>query len=411
MLSVEDWAEIRRLHRAGQMPIKAIARVMGVSRNTVRAAVASDRPPKYERPRRGSVVDAVEPRIRELLRAYPTMPATVIAERIGWDRSVRVLRDRVAELRPAYLPPDPASRTAYAAGEIAQCDFWFPPVMLPAGCGQVRRPAQLPVLTMVCAYSRWLMAVLIPTRTAADLFAGWWQLIAGLGAVPRVLVWDGEGAIGRWRAGRPELTADCQAFRGTLGAKVVICRPADPEAKGVIERAHDYLERSFLPGRVFAGPADFNAQLTAWLALVNTRPRRALGCSPAERVTADKAAMLTLPPVAPQTGWRAQSRLARDHYVRLDSNDYSVHPAAIGRRIEVMADLARVRVFCDGQLVAGHERAWAWHQSISDPAHIAAARAMRRQRVTALRPAAEPEVEVRALSDYDAALGVDGGVA
>jgi transposase len=91
VLCVEDWAEIRRLHRAEQMPVKAIVRVMGVSRNTVRAAIASDRPPKYQRPRKGSIVDAVEPRIRELLRAYPAMPATVIAERIGWDRSVRVL--------------------------------------------------------------------------------------------------------------------------------------------------------------------------------------------------------------------------------------------------------------------------------------------------------------------------------
>src|SRR5690242_18584154 len=391
------------------MPVKAIARAMGISRNTVRAAVASDRPPKYERKPAGSVVDAAEPRIRELLKAYPTMPATVIAERIGWDRSIRVLRARVAELRPVYLPPDPASRTAYEPGEIAQCDLWFPPVMVPAGCGQVRKPAQLPVLTMVTGYARWLTGVLLPTRTAADLFAGWWQLIAGLGAVPRVLVWDGEGAIGRWRAGRPELTASCQAFRGTLGAKVIICKPADPEAKGLVERAHDYLERSFLPGRTFTGPADFNTQLAGWLAVVNTRPRRALGCSPAERITAGKQAMLALPPVAPETGWRAGTRLARDHYVRLDSNDYSVHPAVIGRRLEVTADLARVRVRCDGQVVADHQRIWAWHQSISDPAHVAAARVLRRQRVTALRGAPQPEVEIRALADYDAALGVDGG--
>jgi transposase len=408
---VEDWAEIRRLHRAEGMPIKVIARVMKVSRNTVRAAIASDRPPKYERPARGSIVDAAEPRIRELLKAYPTMPATVIAERIRWDRSIRVLRDRVAELRPVYLPPDPASRTAYEPGEIAQCDLWFPPVTVPVGFGQVRKPAQLPVLTMVTGYARWLTGLLIPSRTAADLFAGWWQLISGLGAVPRVLVWDGEGAIGRWRAGRVELTAACQAFRGTLGAKVVVCKPADPEAKGLIERAHDYLERSFLPGRSFTSPADFNTQLAAWLALVNTRQRRALGCSPAERITADKAAMLALPPVAPETGWRAWTRLARDHYVRLDSNDYSVHPAVIGRRIEVTADLARVRVLCDGQAVADHQRIWAWHQSISDPAHVAAARALRRQHVTALRHASEPEVQIRSLADYDAALGVDGGVA
>lgn len=412
MLSVEDWAEIRRLHRAEKMPIKVIARTLGISRNTVRAAIASDGPPKYERKPTGSVVDGFERRIRELLQACPRMPATVIAERIGWERGLTVLKDRVRELRPAYLPPDPASRTSYVAGEIAQCDFWFPPITVPVGCGQVRKPVQLPVLTMITGYARWLMAVLIPSRAAEDLFAGWWQLIAGLGAVPRVLVWDGEGAIGRWRAGKPELTTECQAFRGTLGAKVVVCKPADPEAKGLIERAHDYLERSFLPGRAFASPADFNTQLQHWLAVVNARPRRALGCAPTDRITADKAAMLTLPPVAPATGWRSSARLARDHYVRLDGNDYSVHPAVIGRRIEVIAGLDRVQVLCEGRAVADHQRIWAWHQTITDPEHLVAARSLRRQRATRLRPVTEPEVEQRDLADYDAALGLaDGGVA
>ncbi|MGH2866638.1 MAG: IS21 family transposase [Solirubrobacteraceae bacterium] len=413
MLSVEDWAEIRRLRRSERLPIKAIARVLGISRNTARAALASDAPPKYVRKPAGSIVDAAEPQIRELLRAYPTMPATVIAERIGWDRSIRVLSGRVAELRPAYLPPDPASRTTYVAGEIAQCDLWFPPITVPVGFGQTRKPTQLPVLTMVCGYSRWLSAVLIPSRRSEDLFTGWWQLIARLGSVPRVLVWDGEGAIGRWRGGRSELTAECQAFRGTLGSKVVICRPADPEAKGMIERAHDYLERSFLPGREFGSPAAFNTQLQAWLAVANTRVRRVLGCAPTERITADRSAMLALPPVAPATGWRESTRLARDHYIRLDSNDYSVHPTVIGRRIEVVADLAQVRALCDGKTVADHERIWAWHQTLSDPEHVAAAKMLRRKRIGVLRPAPEPDVEQRRLADYDTALGLDsdGGVA
>jgi transposase len=413
MLSVEDWAEIRRLHRSEGLPIKAIVRVLGVSRNTVRSALASDAPPKYERVPRGSIVDDVEPRIRELLRVYPRMPATVIAERIGWTRSIRVLSGRVAQLRPVYLPPDPASRTSYVAGEVAQCDLWFPPVTLPVGFGQVRKSSQLPVLTMVCGYSRWLSALLLPTRRSEDLFAGWWRLLAGLGAVPRVLVWDGEGAIGRWRGGRSELTVECQAFRGTLGVRVLICRPADPESKGLVERAHDYLERSFLPGRAFASPADFNTQLGEWLATANTRPRRALGCAPTDRITADKQAMLALPPVAPATGWRASARLPRDHYIRLDSNDYSVHPSVIGRRVEIIADLARVRVVCDGRPVADHERIWAWHQTLSDPEHVSAAKTLRRNRIGLLRPAPDPEVQTRCLADYDTALGLDtdGGVA
>src|SRR6266487_728291 len=110
-------------------------------------------------------------------------------------------------------------------------------------------------------------------------------------------------------------------------------------------------------------------------------------------------------PVAPATGWRSSTRLARDHYVRLDSNDYSVHPAVIGRRVEVIADLHRVRVLCDGRLVADHERVWAWHQTISDPEHVAAARALRRERVGVLRPVQQGEVEQRCLADYDTALG------
>jgi transposase len=414
---VEDWAEIRRLYRAEGLPIKLIARTLGVSRNTVRAAIAAEGPPRYERTSAGSAVDAFERAIREQLLVVPTMPATVIAQRVGWTRGMTVFRARVAELRPAYLPPDPTSRTAYVAGEIAQCDLWFPPIQMPVGFGQQRRSVQLPVLTMVCGYSRWLSARLVPTRRAEDLFAGWWHLIRALGAVPRTLVWDGEGAIGRWRGGKVELTADCQAFRGVLGAKVLVLKPAEPEHKGIIERAHDYLERSFLPGRVFTGPADFNTQLQAWLETVNQRSRRALGCAPTDRIGADRQAMLTLPPVPPATGWRSSTRLARDHYVRLDSNDYSVHPGVIGRRIEVVADLDRVRVFCQGQVVADHARIWAWHQTITDPTHLEAAKALRRARVGALRPvraseaavAAVGEVEQRPLTDYDTALGIDLG--
>jgi transposase len=411
VLSVEDWAEIRRLCRAEGMPVKAVARVMGVSKNTVRRALAAEGPPRYHRSPRGSVVDASEPRIRELLQAWPTMPATVIAERIGWTHGLTVLKDRIRELRPVYLPADPASRTAYVAGEVAQCDLWFPAITLPVGFGQTRSATRLPVLVMVTGYARWL-AALLPSRAAEDLFTGWWQLLAGLGAVPRVLVWDGEGAVGQRRRRQTVLTQQAQAFRGVLAAKILICDPGDPEAKGLVERANGYLETSFLPGRSFASPADFNAQLGDWLAVVNQRPRRVLGCAPADRIEADRAAMLPLPPVAPVTGWGGSLRLPRDHYVRLDSNDYSVHPAVVGRRVEVAADLERVRVWCDGRLVADHQRCWARHQTLSDPAHLQAAVQLRHQRAalgtTNARQGVE-EVQLRCLADYDVAFGLDDG--
>ena len=114
--------------------------------------------------------------------------------------------------------------------------------------------------------------------------------------------------------------------------------------------------------------------------------------------------------MAPATGWRRAGRLPRDHYVRLDGNDYSVDPAVIGRRIEITADLARVRVWCDGRLAADHERAWARHQTITDPARLAAARQLRAAR-RLLAPVTGPagtEVERRDLAVYDAVCGGEG---
>jgi transposase len=136
-------------------------------------------------------------------------------------------------------------------------------------------------------------------------------------------------------------------------------RPGDPEAKGLVERANAYLESSFLPGRRFTSPSDFNLQLADWLGQANLRHHRALECRPLDRLEADRTAMVPLPPVAPVMGWRTSTRLARDHYVRLASNDYSVHPACIGRQVEVVADLEHMTVSCGDGEVARHERYWA----------------------------------------------------
>lgn len=254
MITVENWAEIRRLHRSEKLGTKAIARRLGMARNTVRSALASDEPPRYERKAAGSRVDAFEPQIRRLLSEFPDMPATVIAERIGLVHSASVLRARVALLRPLFRPADPADRIEYAPGVIVQCDLWFPPKIVPIGDGVLADP---PVLTMAAAYSRFIMALLLPSRTTEDLLAGMWQLLSALGAIPKMLVWDNESGIGQHR----KLTMGARSFAGTLGTRIYQTAPRDPEAKGVVERANGYLQTSFLPGRAFTDPADFNTQL------------------------------------------------------------------------------------------------------------------------------------------------------
>ena len=434
---MEDWAEIRRLHRAEGVPIKEVARRLGVARNTVRAALAADRPPRYHRPAKGSLVDAVEPAVRVLLAEYPRMPATVIAERIGWTHSITILKDRVRAIRPEYAGIDPADRIVHVPGQATQCDLWFPQAAVPVGYGQVSGPValggiiKLPVLTMTLAYSRYISAVMIPSRTSADLLAGMWQLIAAMGAVSRTLVWDRESAIG----GSGRVAAEVAAFAGTLGTRVRLCPPRDPESKGVIERTNGYLDTSFLPGRRFTSPGDFNAQLAAWLPRANARPVRATGTRPEQALAADRAAMVALPATAPVVGHQLRVRLGRDYYVRVDGNDYSVDPRAIGRFVDIVTTPTRVVVTCPstgssiaagtgtgagagGQVVADHVRCWARHQSITDPAHVVRAKELRADFAVvraAREQAARAQVRyqedghpvmLRALPDYDALFGV-----
>jgi hypothetical protein len=116
--------------------------------------------------------------------------------------------------------------------------------------------------------------------------------------------------------GQPHIDADKARQIVDLVSAIVLVLKRGPEQKGIIERAHDYLETSFLPGRTFTGPDDFKAQLQQWLALVATRRRRALGCASIDR-SPSTVRRAPLPPVAPATGWEPPTPTIRiDHGYR-----------------------------------------------------------------------------------------------
>ncbi|UAK30269.1 IS21 family transposase [Nocardia asteroides] len=403
MISVQEWAQIRYLHAEG-LSMRAIAARLGISRDTVSRAIASESPPRYQRVSGPSAFDEFEPLVRELLAEFPALPASVVAERVGWSGSQSWFRKKVAVLRPQYAPKDPADRLEYRPGDQAQCDLWFPPAPIPLGAGQVGTP---PVLVMVASFSRFITAMMIPTRTTADLLAGMWSLLSGQLEVPRRLLWDNESGIGKGG----HLAAGVVAFTGMLATRIIQCKPFDPESKGIVERVNGYLETSFLPGRSFSSPADFNAQLAEWLPIANARHVRRIAGSPAELVGVDRAAMTVLPPIAPAVGFTSRARLPRDYYLRVLGNDYSIDPTVIGRLIDIHADLDTVTARCDGLLVATHRRAWSKAVTITDPAHVRTAAQLREAfgHKQSRSSGDDDGGLVRNLADYDACFGVDFG--
>jgi transposase len=397
VLDVERWAELRREHFVRGVPIKELARRYGIDRNTVRRALRSDRPPRYERPRRPSKLDPFKDEIHRLLRRNPKLTGVRVRELIeplGFEGSKTIVDDYLREVRPLFRHERTYQRTVYRAGEICQFDLWEPSEPVPVGHGQRRRAF---VVVACLGYSRAGAGALVFSKQAPDVLWGVGRCLWSLGALPELLVWDREGAL-HAGAGRP--TEVYAAFCGQLAVDWHFCEPADPEAKGLVERLQGYLETNFEPGRLFANELDYQLQLDAWFEKANARTHKTLRARPVDRLAAERAAMRPLPERPPDTDRRWVMRVAPDPYLRFETNDYSLDPRLVGRRVEVRVSQRELAAVCldSGELAARHERSFARRRTITALAH---ARVLRQRRG---KPESDPVVEQRPLARYDALI-------
>jgi transposase len=292
LLEVERWAGLRREHFVGGVSIKELARRHGLSRNTVRRALRSDDQPAYRRAPSASILDPFKDEIHRLLRDDPRLPGQRVRELIaplGFDGGKTIVDDYLREVRPLFLPPPRTfQRTLYRPGEICQFDLWEPAVEISVGHGQTRRGW---VVVACLGYSRAGAGALVFSKQTPDLLAGIRRRLWSLGALPQVLVWDRQAGL---HGGRP--TESFAGFCGQLRVDWHFCEAADPQAKGVVERLQDFLERSFEPGRRFANHLDFQLQLDDWFERrANGRQHKTLRCRPVDRLVEEREVMAPLP--------------------------------------------------------------------------------------------------------------------
>src|SRR5918994_4875864 len=288
---------------------REIHRRTGIHRDTIRRALASPRPPSYgPRARRASKLDPYRSEIERLLDDEPTLSGVRIREEIeglGYAGGKTILDDLLRELRPRFLPPPRSfQRTAYRPGELAQFDLCEPRSPIPVGWDQTRRGF---IVTCELPYSRAFAGALVFSKEFPDLAWGMHRCLRALGALPRKLVWDREGAIAP--RGRP--TESFLAFCGQLSVGWIILGPGDAQAKGALERSHRFVHGNFEAGRSFANQLDFQAHSTLGASgstgAATARPGRwsrsaspksASGCAPCRRGR----------PTSSAAGWRASRR-------------------------------------------------------------------------------------------------------
>ena len=338
MLDVERWAELRREHFVRGVSIKELARRTGVDRNTVRRALRSDGAAGLSRGRRrASKLDPFKDEIHRLLGEDPKLAGGAGA---GADRAAGVRRaarrssmTTCARCGRCSCAPRTYQRTVYRPGEICQFDLWEPQAPVPVGHGQTRRGW---VVVACLGYSRAGAGALVFCKQAPDL-------LCGIGAV-----------CGRWArcrrrwsgtarpactpaAGRP--TEAFAAFCGPAAGRLAFLRPRRPAGQGR-RRAP-----AGLPGdQLRARPAvRERARLPAAARRAgSTRRQRADAQDaarapdrPADRGARGDGAAARAPP---DTDRRWVIRVPPDPYLRFDTNDYSLDPDLVGRRVEVRVD-------------------------------------------------------------------------
>jgi len=394
VVGVEQWAEVRRLHFVKGLSQREIHRRTGLHRDTIRKAISSSEPPVYRRAAAGSKLDPFKDEIHRLLGGDPKLPGVRIRELLeplGCAASKTVVDDYLREVRPLFAPPPRTfQRTVYRPGEICQFDVWQPRDEVPVGHGQTRRGW---VVIACLGYSRAGAGVLIFSRETEDLLAGIAGCLERLGGLPRTLVWDRQAGI-HGHGGRP--SEAFAAFCGQLRVDWRFCEPADPQAKGAVERLQGYAETNFEPGRRFANELDFQDQLDAWFERINARTHKTLRARPVDRLADELEVMAALPERMPDTARRWTTRVPPDPHLRFDTNDYSLDPKLVGRRVEVRVNQRQVTAVAldTGELACRHARAFARHRTVTALEHARALRA-------GGRAPAEPAVEVPPLDRYD----------
>lgn len=397
VVEVEQWAELRREYFVGGKSIKELARSTGLSRNTIRRALRSDVPPGYRRAPTAGVLEPFKPEIHRLLNDDPKLPGVRVRELLeplGCTAGKTVVDDYLREVRLLFAPPARTfQRTVYRPGELCQFDVWQPRAEVSVGHGQVRQGW---VVVACLGYSRAGAGVLVFSKEIEDLLAGIAGCLTRLGALPKELVWDRQAGI-HGHGGRPS-----EAFAGFCGQLKVawrFCEPADPQAKGAVERLQGYAETNFEPGRRFANELDFQDQLDAWFIKVNARTHKTLRARPIDRLCEEHRVMGPLPGQMPDTARRWVTRVPPDPHLRVDTNDYSLDPRLVGRRVEVCVEQQTVTAVAldSGEVACRHQRSFARHRTITALEHARALRAGR-------QAPAETAVEIRPLARYDALI-------
>jgi transposase len=316
---------------AARVSRRAIARSLGVSRNTVKSVLAahlvrrsaehSALPKPPARAPRPKKTDAFQDRIAELFVRYPDLTAQRVFEILsdeGFDGGYTAVKKHVRTLRAPKRPAPSLETPSYGPGEMAESD-WSPyEITFTTGERMV-----VQAFSYVLTYSPRKFYTLYPSNDLYALMDGHEQAFGRFGGCAHRCTYDSQKpVVSRWEGNQPIYNPRFLAFAAHYEFRPRAVR-GDPNAKPRVERAFWDHERSFLNGRSFSGLDDMRAQMAVWLDRI-VDPRRRHGHTCLERFAEEQPTLLPLPRHPYDTARVVYRVCSIDGYVDWAGNRYAV---------------------------------------------------------------------------------------
>lgn len=401
--------QIYELQATGKS-VRAIARTLGIARNSVRKYLRGPTVPRAQpRAKRGSKLDPYSGYLQAQLARGVDNCAVLLRElrAQGYTGGYTVLKDYVQPLRRRQ--PTATVRFETKPGEQAQVDW---------GVFRYERPdgttTTIWAFVLVLSWSRAMYVEFVPRADVATFIRCHIHAFEQLGGLPRRCLYDNAKVVvlGRDEAGEPLWNSRFLDFGLRVGFGIQLCHPYRPQTKGRVESGVKYLRRNFWPTTKFTTLADLNQQVQAWVAgVAHERCHGTTFERPGQRLLAEHAALSPLPGRERLVPFLRQDyTVARDGYIQLDRSWYGLSQAWAGKTVQLQVDEGTVQIWAGEQRLAVHPLALHAGQRFRIPGQWTSLRAEDN------RPPREPlaiqvpavEVQQRSLAVYDNLLEMAG---
>jgi len=379
MLTVEDYARIRRAHRDG-LSIRAVARKFHHSRRKVREALQHPEPSPYTRRKVSPApkLDPVKPIIDQILKDDQQAPpkqrhtAAQIFRQLkkaeheyagGYDQVRRYVAKQRQQRRETFIPLE------HVPGQRIECDFGHIWVDFPDG----RR--QVPVLLVIWAYSYCPFAIALPTERTEAILHGMVQAFEYFGSVAAEVWWDNPKtvAVAILKGRERTLNKRYLALASHYNFEPLFCMPARGNEKPHVENRVKNLQRRWAtPVPQAADLEALNAYLRRCCQDDRKRTVRGQRETIAQRFEQDRREALALPDHRFDACIREERKVDKYQTVAFDNNRYSVPRRWAFAAVTVKGYVDRIEVVTQGQVIARHGRPYAEGEQILDPRHYLA---------------------------------------